>query len=48
MRRHGQGELVPFDPKPERITNRLHIEQREAQVIHQATIQNREENQGHE
>ena len=32
MRRQGQGELVPFDPEPERTTNRLRREQREAQV----------------
>ena len=49
MRRHGQRELVPFDPEPERTTNRLRREQREAQVRHQANMQNQEDqDQGHE
>ena len=32
MRRHGQGELLPFDPKLEKTANRLRKEHREAQV----------------
>ena len=36
MRRQGQGELLPFDPKPERTANRLRRDQRESQVRHQA------------
>ena len=47
MRRLGQGELVHFDPEPEGIANRLRREQKEAQVRHQATMHNQEEqNQG--
>ena len=49
MRRQGQGELVSFDSKPERTTIRLRREKREAQVRHQATMKNQEEqHQGHE
>ena len=49
MQRQGQGELLPFDPEQERTANRLHREQREVQVRHQAVIQNQEEwDQGHE
>ena len=49
MQRQGQGELVPFDLEPQRTANRLHTEQREPQVRHQASMQNQEEqDQGHE
>ena len=43
MRRQGLDELVPFDPKLERTVNRLRREQKDAQVKHQATMQNQEE-----
>ena len=43
MQRQGQGELLPFDPKPERTVNRLRGEKREAQARILAVMQNQEE-----
>ena len=40
MRRRGQVELHPFDPEPERTLHRLRKEQREAQHITLAIMQN--------
>ena len=49
MRRLGKGELVPFDPEPERTAIDYVEREKKAQVRHQATMQNREErNQGRE
>ena len=49
MRRRGQGELLPFDPKLERTLNRSHKEQREAHQRNLAVMQNEEEqDQGQE
>ena len=46
MRRWGQVELPPFDPKPERTLHRLRKELiREAQQRNIATMQN---NEGHD
>ena len=49
MRRQGQGELLPFDPKPERTANRLRKEKRETQARNLIVMRNQEEqDQGHE
>ena len=42
MQRRGQGELLPFDPEPERTLNRLHREQRGAHQRNLAVMQNQE------
>ena len=49
MRRHGQGELLSFDPEPERTVNRLRREQRETHKRNLVVMQNQEEqDQGEE
>ena len=49
MRRRGQGELLLFDPEPERTLNRLRREQREAHQRNLAVMQNQEgQDQGQE
>ena len=42
MRRRGQVELPPFDPKPESTLHHLRRELREAQQRNLATMQNNE------
>ena len=49
MRRRGQVELLPFDPKPERTLNLLRKEQREAHQRNLVVMQNNEgQDQGQE
>ena len=43
MRRWGQGELLLFDPEPERTLNQLSREQREARQRNLTGMQNQEE-----
>ena len=43
MRRRGQVELLPLDPKPERTFHRLHRDQIEAHQRNLAIMQNNEE-----
>ena len=43
MRRQGQVELLPFDPKPERTLHRLHREQTKAHQRDLVIMQNNEE-----
>ena len=41
MRRQGQGELLPFNPEPERIAHLLRREQREVHKRNLAVMKNR-------